>query len=73
MQDWQPLCSKLTGLSEYRFSKAGILEWRDSPHKEWREFTLLDRRTFMQVLNVRDWTLIQQSIVWLAEQRRQLR
>lgn len=71
--DWKPLCTKLTGLSEYRFSKAGILEWRDNPDKEWREFTHLDRRMFMQILGVRDWSLIQQSITWLAETRRQLR
>lgn len=70
MHDWTSLCKKLTGLAAYRFSKVGLLEWRDSPDKEWREFTHLDKRMFVQILDV-EWSIIQQSVVWLAEKKRQ--
>lgn len=73
MHDWTSLCKKLKGLASYRFDKSGILQWRDTPDKEWSAFTHLDRRLFMQILGVREWSIIHQSIVWLAEKRRQLR
>ncbi|MDU4749073.1 MAG: hypothetical protein E6X99_23080 [Pantoea sp.] len=70
MEDCLTLAKKLQLLAEYRFSKGGILQWRDSPHKEWRELSHYDRRMFMQIVNVREGSRLLQALAWIADQRR---
>ncbi|TSH77921.1 hypothetical protein [Pantoea sp. paga] len=70
MEDCLTLAKKLQQLAEYRFNKSGVLQWRDSPQQVWRELSHFDRRMFMQIVNVREWSRLQQALAWIADQRR---
>lgn len=70
MEDCLTLAKKLQQLAEYRFNKGGVLQWRDSPQQAWRELSHFDRRMFMQIVNVREWSRLQQALAWIADQRR---